>query len=121
MLFSDLANHFRGDNRLHDEICRLEQALSLAVGDDIPQEDQTGLVAIDEHPFALIVLARHADTVSIGVRSHENISVELFSVTQSERQRLGELWVWTVDGWEVAVLDHLLRNAVYIVKAPISQ
>ena len=121
MLFSDLANHFRGDNRLHDEICRLEQALSLAVGDDIPQEDQTGLVAIDEHPFALIVLARHADTVSIGVRSHEDVSVELLSVAQSERQSLGKLRVRTVNSGEVAILDHLLRNAVYIVEAPISQ
>ena len=121
MLFCDLANHLCGDDRLHDEVRRLEQALSLAVGDDIPQEDQTGLVTIDEHPLTLIVLASHTDAVCIRVRSHEDVCVELLSVAQSERQSLGKLRVRTVDCWEVTVLDHLLRNAVYIVEAPISQ
>ena len=114
----DLLDDLGRYDGLHDEVGRLHLPHSLTVGDDIPQEDQTGLVAVDQHPFALAVLAGHADTVCIRVGSHQNISVKCLRITQSEGQCLRNLRIRTVDGREVSILHHLLLHTVDIVKTP---
>ena len=42
--------------------------------DDIVQEEQAGLVTVNQHPFALVVLASHTYAVGIRVACHHDVA-----------------------------------------------
>ena len=79
----NLLDNFCCDNGLDDEISRLEQSLSLAVGDDIIKEEQASLVTVDEHPFALVVFTGHTHAVGIWIRRHYNVCIQCLCVAYS--------------------------------------
>ena len=121
LLLGNLTDNLCCNNSLHDEVCWLHLAYSLTICDDIPQEEQTSLVTIYQNPLAIAILTSHTDTVSIWVRSHQNVSIECLRITQTKCQSLCNLWVWTVNSWKITILNHLLLNTMNIVKTPRSQ
>ena len=80
-----------------------------------------GLVAIDEHPLALVVLAGDTYAVSVGVRSHHEVGINLLGKVECHGECLGVLRVGRDYGGEVAVLNHLLSHAVHIGETPVGQ
>ena len=67
VLIGNLLDHLSGNDGLHNKVVRLHLTHLNAVGDDVVEEQQASLVAVDEHPFTLIVLASHTHTVGIRV------------------------------------------------------
>ena len=79
----DFFDHLRGDDGLDNKIVGLHLACPDAVGDDVVEEEQAGLVTVDEHPFAPVVLAGHAHTIGIGVGSHHDVGIQCLCISQS--------------------------------------
>ena len=80
VLIGNLLDNFRGNDSLHNEVVWFHLTRLDAVGDDVIEEKQASLVAVDKHPFALIVLASHAHAVGIGVGCHNDIGVNLLGI-----------------------------------------
>ena len=118
LFLCNLTNNLCCNNGLYDKVCWLHLAHSLTISNNIPQEDQASLVTINKYPFAITILTSHTYTVSIWVRSHQDISIESLRITQTECQSLCYLWVWTVDSREVTIFHHLFLHTMNIVKAP---
>ena len=119
MLFvCNLLDNFRCYNSLYDEVSRLHQSLGLTVAYDVIEEQKACLVAVDEYPFTLVVLASHAHTVGIRVARHDNISVNFFRVTQCKGKSFSVFGVRAYYSWEIAALHHLLLHAMNVLKAP---
>ena len=89
----NLLDDFSGHDSLHDKVTLLHLVHRLSVGDDIIEEEQTGLVTVDENPLALIILACHTYAVSIRVAGHDDICIHGLSITECECQRLTILGV----------------------------
>ena len=121
LFLCNLTDNLCCNNSLYNKVCWLHLAHSLTICNDIPQENKTGLVTINQYPLAIAILTSHTYTVSIWVRSHQNIGIESLCITQAKCQSLCYLWVWTVNSWEVTIFNHLLLHTMNIVKAPRSQ
>ena len=79
------------------------------------------MVAIDENPLAVAVLASHTNSVGVRVGSHQNVGIELLCIAQTERQSFCYFWVRTVYGREIAVFHHLFLYAMNVCESPIAQ
>ena len=95
-----------------------EFAKFLHIVDDVVAVHHAGLVAVDDGPFALVIATNDSNTVSIWVRSDNEVSVELGTEVHTHGHSLSVLWVRTLHGREIAIDDHLLRYDVDILEAP---
>ena len=118
VLVGNRLDEFGRHDGLHHKLVAFHLAHGNAVLDDVVEEEQTRLVTIDEHPLALVVLARHTYAVSIGVGSHHNVGIQLLCQRNSHRQGFGIFRIRRYHRGEVTVLHHLLRHTVYVLKAP---
>ena len=103
---------------LHHKLIALHLSLCLTVHDDVVEENHASLIAIDKHPFPLIVLAGHTHTVGIGVAGHHDVGIELLGQIKRHGECLSILGVRALHGGEVAALHHLFGNGVNVFKAP---
>ena len=89
VLVGNSFDQFSSYNCLHDKLIAFHLTHCDAVLDDIVQEEQTGLVTVDQYPFAFAVLTSHTHTVSIRVGSHHDISIDFLRQLDSQSQCFG--------------------------------
>ena len=85
---------------------------------NVVEEHHTSLVTVDNHPLALIVLARDCQTVGVGVGCHHKVGVNLLGKIDGHCHSLGVLGVGRYDCGEITVLYHLLLDTVDVLEAP---
>ena len=92
--------------------------MRLAVHDNVVKENHASLVAVNQYPLSLIILASHAYAVSVRVRGHYDVSINALCQVKCHGECFTIFRVRTFNRWEVAVLNHLFGHAVYIFKSP---
>ena len=83
LLLCYLTDKLGRHNGLDNKVSRLHLSGGLAVRNNVPQENHTCLIAVDEHPLALIVLASHAHSVGIRVARHQDIGIQFLRIAQA--------------------------------------
>ena len=121
VLICDRFNQFRSNDSLHNEIIILHLTHRNTILYYIIQEQQTGLVTIDQHPFSFVIFTSHTYTVSIRITSHYNVGVNFLSQINSHRQSLGIFRIRRNNSRKIATLHHLFRHGMYIFKSPLLQ
>ena len=118
VLLGNLGNNLGSNDSLDEEVGWLKLAELLLVFDDIVAEHHGSLVAVDDHPLALVVAANDSQTVGIRVGSHHEVGIKLSAELHTESHSLSILRVWRNYGWEVAIDNHLLRHHVDVLESP---
>ncbi len=118
VLLGHLGNNLGSNDSLNEEVGRLKLAELLLVFDDVVAEHHGSLVAVDDHPLALVVTANDSQTVGIRVGSHHEVGIKLSTELHTESHSLSILRVWRNYGWEVAIDNHLLRHHVDVLESP---
>ena len=113
--------HLRGDDGLHDILVAVQLAALGPAGQLVAQQQHEGLVAVQQHVFALLVAQRHADAVRIGVGGQNQVGALLRGQINGHRHRLALLGVGRLDGGEVAVDDSLLLHHDHVREAEFLQ
>ncbi len=113
--------HLRRDDGLHHILPAVEQPQFGPARELVAHEQHEGLVAVQQHVFALLVAQRHADAVRVGVgRQHQ---VGAFACRQLDGFRHGFtlLGVGRLHGGEVAVHHRLLGHERHVREAEAAQ
>ena len=121
LLVGDLADQLGGHDGLHHELVALQLAELLLVRDDVPREHHGRLVAVQDHPLALVVAAHNGEAVGIRIAGDDEVGAHLVAQLHAHGHGLGVLGVGRDDGREVAVDDHLLGHDVDVLEAPRAQ
>ena len=121
VLLGNLGDDLGSHDGLYKELVALQLAELLLVGNDIPREHHTGLVTVQNLPLALAVAADNSQTVSIRVRSDDEVGIQTGTELHTQGHSLGILWVRADNGWEITVDNHLLRNDMDVLEAPRAQ
>ena len=77
VLLGNLLNQLGGHDGLHQELVAFQLAEFFLIGDDVPGKHHAGLVSIEDFPFALWVAADDSEAVCVGVRSNDEVGVQL--------------------------------------------
>ena len=120
-LLGNIGDALGGHDGLHQEVGALKLAEVLLVLDDVIAEHEGGLVAVENHPFALVVAADDGEAVGIGVGGYYQVSVELRSELHAEGHGLCVFRVGAYDGGEVSVHYHLLGHYVDVLESPAAE
>ena len=113
--------HLRGDDGLHDILVAVQLAALGPAGQLVAQQQHEGLVAVQQHVFALLVAQRHADAVRIGIGGQHQIGALLGRKVDGHRHGLALLGVGRLDGGEVPVDDGLLLHHDDVREAEFTQ
>ena len=121
VLIGNGLDKFGSHNGLYDKVRRLHLAGCDTVLDNIVQEEQASLVTVNQHPFALVVLASHTYAVGIRVACHHDVGVYLLGKFNCHGKRFRVFGIRRNHCREITALHHLFGHAVYILKAPFFQ
>ena len=113
--------HLRRDDGLHDILVAVQFAALGPAGQLVAQQQHEGLIAVQQHVFALLVAQRDADAVRIGVGGQHQVGALLRGEVDGHRHRLALLGVGGLDGGEVAVDDGLLLHQNHVREAELLQ
>ena len=121
VLFGDGAERFRRNDCLHDVFLAVQLAQLFPAGNQVVSEEERILVAVEEHPFALVVLHGAAHAVAVGVRSHYEVGIHFLGFFYSHREGSRFLGIRGNYRREVAADDVLLRYVDNVREAESSQ
>ena len=121
VLIGNSFDELGSDNGLYDEIRRLHLAGCDTVLDDVVQEKQASLIAVNQHPFAFVVLACHTHAVCIRITCHYDVCINLLGEFDCHGKGFRIFRIRRNNCREISALYHLFGYTVHILKAPLFQ
>ena len=117
----DVGRQFAGHDCLHHKLIAIEHFLLLPLLHDVVEKHAHGLVAVEEHPFAIRSFDCHSHSVGIGVGSKNDIGIYLLSQLDGHLHSSLLLGIGAGGGGEIAIGDGLRLNHVHIGKSQLLQ
>ena len=105
-------------NGLYHILIAFHLAHSNTILDDVVKENHTSLISIHEHPFAFFIFAGHTHTVSIGVRSHHDVSINFLCEIECQSKCFSVLGIGRHNSGEISIFHHLFCHGVHVFKSP---
>ncbi len=121
VLLGDVFQEFAGDDGLPRVFVAPEQSRFPPAFDDVPGEDDIGLVTVEKNPFVAVVFHGDADAVSVGIARHGEVGIYFARFVECHFKGGGLFGVGGCHGREVAVGHHLLRHGGDVGESPVAQ
>ena len=110
VLFCDRTDQFGRDDCLHDVFFAVDLAEFFPAGDEVVDKHQSSLVAVQQYPFAVVVLNGCTYAVCIRVGSQYQFGIRFLGLLNSQSQSGRFFRVGGNDGREVAAYYVLFGN-----------
>ena len=121
IMITNIFHNFSSYNGFHHKLLTFQKTQFMTTTQYIICKHHTSLVTIHQNPLAFIIFHSNTHTVSIRVRSHNNICINLFSLANSHIKSSRFFRVRTYHCREITANNRLFINNNHILKAHIFQ